>query len=120
MRKQFNKTLLNLAKRDKRIILIFGDISVYLFNNFKLKFPKRFYNLGICESSLISLSAGLRFEGFIPFVHSIAPFVTERAIEQIKVDLVYNNLHLNPLYAPSSIHPKNLLLQYYGLPGQKH
>ena len=95
MRKQFNKTLLNLAKRDKRIILIFGDISVYLFNNFKSKFPKRFYNLGICESSLISLSAGLRFEGFIPFVHSIAPFVTERAIEQIKVDLVYNNLPSN-------------------------
>ncbi len=95
MRKQFKNTVLKLASKDDKIVLVFGDISVYLFNDFQKKYPKRFYNMGICESTLVSVSAGLRHGGLIPFVHSIAPFVTERAAEQIKVDLVYNDLPAN-------------------------
>lgn len=90
MRKQFKQTMLELAEQDERTVLVFGDISVYLFNAFQQKFPDRFYNMGICESTLVSVAAGLSSQGFIPFVHSITPFVTERAIEQIKLDFCYN------------------------------
>ncbi|MGE3839979.1 MAG: transketolase family protein [Vicinamibacterales bacterium] len=95
MRKQFKDTMTALATEDERVVLLFGDISVYLFNDFQATFPDRFYNLGICEATLVSMAAGLRSQGLVPVVHSIAPFVTERAMEQIKVDLCYNRLPAN-------------------------
>jgi transketolase len=90
MRKQFKNTVTDLALHDDRIVMIFGDVSVYLFNEFKEKFPDRFYNMGICENTLISVGAGLAAQGFYPFVHTIAPFITERSYEQIKLDMCYN------------------------------
>ena len=90
MRKQFRDTIMDLAKHDDKIVMILGDISVYLFDDFKKKYPDRFYNLGICENTLISVAAGLSSLGFSPFVHTIAPFVTERSLEQIKLDMCYN------------------------------
>ncbi len=81
---------MSLAEQDDRIVLVFGDVSVYLFNNFKKRFPDRFYNMGICENTLISVAAGLSSLGFHPFVHTIAPFITERSYEQIKLDMCYN------------------------------
>ena len=90
MRRQFRDTILELAVQDESIVLIFGDVSVYLFDEFKNKYPDRFYNMGICENTLISVSAGLSSQGFVPFVHTIAPFLSERSFEQIKLDLCYN------------------------------
>jgi len=81
---------MSLAEQDDRIVLVFGDVSVYLFNNFKKRFPDRLYNMGICENTLISVAAGLSSLGFHPFVHTIAPFITERSYEQIKLDMCYN------------------------------
>ncbi len=90
MRKQFRKTIMDLAAGDDKIVLLFGDVSVYLFQEFKEKYPDRFYNIGICENTLITMAAGLSAQGFYPIVHSIAPFITERSYEQIKLDMCYN------------------------------
>ena len=90
MRKQFRDTVTELAAADERVVLVFGDISVFMFESFAKRFPGRFYNLGICENTLVSVAAGLASQGFIPFVHTIAPFVTERCLEQIKLDIGYN------------------------------
>jgi len=90
MRKQFRDTITDLAAADDRVVMILGDVSVYLMNDFQQKYPDRFYNLGICENSIISVAAGLRSQGFIPFAHTIAPFITERSYEQIKIDMCYN------------------------------
>jgi len=90
MRKQFKKTVTDLAGLDERIVVILGDVSVYLFQDFKQNYPDRFYNLGICENTMVSAGAGLSSLGFIPFVHTIAPFITERSLEQIKLDMCYN------------------------------
>jgi len=90
MRKQFKETVMDLSLRDNRIVMIFGDVSVYLFSDFKEKYPNRFYNMGISENTLISVGAGLAAQGFHPFVHTIAPFITERSYEQIKLDMCYN------------------------------
>jgi len=90
MRKQFKNTVLDLAGRDDRVVVILGDVSVYLFQDFKERHPDRFYNMGIAENTLITVSAGLSALGFNPFVHTIAPFITERSFEQIKLDMCYN------------------------------
>jgi len=95
MRQQFRDTVLDLAGRDEAIVLIFGDVSVYLFRELQKRYPGRFYNMGICENTLISVSGGLSSQGFTPFVHTIAPFLTERSYEQIKLDLCYNQFPAN-------------------------
>ncbi len=81
---------MDLSSCDDKIVLIFGDVSVYLFNEFKEQYPDRFYNMGICENTLVTVGAGLSSQGFYPFVHTIAPFITERSYEQIKLDMCYN------------------------------
>jgi transketolase len=90
MRKQFKETVSSIAERDPRAIVVLGDVSVYMFKDFQDRWPDRFYNMGICENALISVSAGLASQGFFPFVHTIAPFLTERSLEQIKLDMCYN------------------------------
>jgi transketolase len=86
---------MDIAENDAGIVLLLGDVSVYLFQDFKEKYPERFYNVGICENTMISMAAGLSSQGFVPFVHSIAPFVTERSYEQLKLDACYNQFGCN-------------------------
>jgi len=80
---------------DERVVVLLGDISVFGFRNAFQQYPKRIYNIGICEQAMTSLSAGLAREGLIPIIHSIAPFLVERAMEQLKIDLCYQRLKVN-------------------------
>tara|TARA_B100001094_G_C18082253_1_gene745843 strand:+ start:318 stop:1175 length:858 start_codon:yes stop_codon:yes gene_type:complete len=88
MRKQFRDTLSKLNNDD--IVLILGDVSVYLFNQYAEQNSDKVYNLAIGENSLVSVSAGLSSQGLIPFVHTINPFLSDRSYEQIKLDMCYN------------------------------
>lgn len=90
MRAQFRNTVADLAQHDDKIVVVLGDISVYMFKDFWERYPSRFYNMGICENTLISVAAGLGSQGYRPFVHTICPFLTDRSIEQIKLDMCYN------------------------------
>jgi transketolase len=91
MRQAFRDVCIRIGEKDDRVVLIFGDVSVYLFRPFFERWPERFINAGICENTLISLSAGLSALGYHPFVHTINPFLTERSYEQIKLDMCYNS-----------------------------
>jgi transketolase len=102
MRKQFRDTVLDIGTSDARIVMVFGDVSVYLFKDFQALYPSRFYNVGICENTLVSLGAGLSSQGFVPFIHTINPFITERSFEQIKLDLCYNGFGANILSCGAS------------------
>src|ERR1035437_3614724 len=92
MRKQFVVTVESLMAQDERLVLLLGDIGVFGFRHAFAQYPRRVYNIGILEQSSVSMAAGLAKEGFIPIFHSIAPFVVERAFEQIKIDFGYQNL----------------------------
>lgn len=92
MRRQFITTLEQLLNDDPRVVLLLGDIGVFGFRNAFTKHPKRTINMGILEQASISTAAGLAKEGLIPFFHSIAPFIVERAFEQIKIDFGYQAL----------------------------
>lgn len=91
MRKIFGETIVKLAEKDPKIVLLTGDVEQEM-DLFKEKFPNRFYNLGLCEQSITSMAAGLAIEGMRPVVYSITPFVLERPFEQIKVDIDEQNL----------------------------
>ena len=92
IRKQFPKTLKEIAIRDKRVFVIVGDISHGIFSEYRKKIKNRYINLGILEPTMISISAGMSKTGFIPVVHTIAPFLVERSYEQIKLDFCYHKL----------------------------
>jgi len=89
MRTSLPKILEQLMESDPRYVLLIGDIGHYLFNNIEEKYPDRFYNIGICEQAMMSVASGLSLNGLIPIIYSIAPFVTERCYEQIKLGFGY-------------------------------
>ena len=63
MRRRFGKVITELADRDENIIVLVGDIGYRVFDQFREKYPDRFINLGICEQSMIGVSAGMALEG---------------------------------------------------------
>src|ERR1017187_9372268 len=95
MRKKFPLTVHELMKQDKRIVVLLGDISVFGFQNCFKDFPEGTFNIGICEQSMVGMAAGLSMAGFIPIVHTIEPFLVDRAFEQIKDDFGYQELKGN-------------------------
>lgn len=92
MRNVFAQELSKIASEDKRLVLLSGDIGNKLFDNFKKTAPERFYNCGVAEANMTGVAAGLALMGFRPVTYSIAPFVTVRCIEQIRIDLCYQNV----------------------------
>lgn len=95
MRKAFVHVVAELFAEDPGLFLMLGDIGVYGFRGILERYPERAMNFGIMEQTMISAAAGLADQGFVPIIHTIAPFVIERAYEQIKVDLAYNQKSAN-------------------------
>ena len=94
-RKAFADTLIELARADERIVAVCND-SVGSSNlvAFREEFPDRLINVGIAEQDLVGVGAGLANGGLIPFVSAAAPFLTGRALEQIKADVAYSDTHV--------------------------
>lgn len=93
MRKQTYNYLNNLFQENNNVCLLLGDIGVFSFQKSFQYDSSRIYNFGIMEQTMIGASCGLSKSGFIPFVHSIAPFITERCYEQLKLNLGYENVN---------------------------
>jgi len=95
IRQQFADLMLEIGTRDKKLVVLVGDISHGILQPFAKKCPTRYYNIGICEPSIVNMAAGLSKSGLNPVVHTIAPFITERAFEQIKLDFGYQKQNVN-------------------------
>lgn len=87
--------MLEIGSIDPKLVVMVGDISHGILKPFATKYPNRYYNIGICEPTMVNLAAGLSKVGLIPVVHTIAPFLIERAYEQIKLDFGYQQLSIN-------------------------
>jgi transketolase len=81
-----------LAKRDPRIVYIGSDPGPGTLDGMRQEFPDRFFIEGISEAHVIGMSAGMAMEGFIPYVNTIATFLTRRCYEQVAVDLCLQEL----------------------------
>ena len=102
LRLEFAETLHKIGLKDKKLAVVVGDISHGILKNFRKNSPKNYFNIGICEPSMVSFGAGLSKAGLIPVLHTIAPFLIERCVEQIKIDFSYNNLKGNFVSVGSS------------------
>jgi transketolase len=92
MRNTCLNEIYRLAKENKDIIFLGSDLGAGTLSNMKSDLPDQFVMEGISEQHIIGMSSGLAMEGFIPYVNSIAPFLTRRCYEQILVDLCLHDL----------------------------
>jgi transketolase len=89
----FADELRALARADERIVAVCNDsVGSSNLGGFASEFPDRLINVGIAEQDMVGVAAGLANGGLIPFVCGAAPFLTGRALEQIKADIAYSGV----------------------------
>ena len=92
MRKTSLNCVYDLAQKDKRVLFIGSDLGPDVLIEMKKNMPDRFFMEGVSEQHIVGMSAGLALEGYIPYVNTIATFLTRRCYEQITTDLCLHNL----------------------------
>ncbi|MDC0074442.1 transketolase [Alphaproteobacteria bacterium] len=95
MRKTCLDMVYELAKNDERVIFIGSDLGPGTLSEMQKNMPDRFFMEGVNEANIIGMAAGLAMDGYIPFVNTIATFITRRCYEQIAIDLCLHNLSVN-------------------------
>ena len=94
MRQTCLEQIYELAKADPRVFYIGSDLGAGTLDKFKNEMPDRFFMEGISEANIVGMAAGLAIEGKIPYVNTIATFITRRCYEQIVVDLCLHNANV--------------------------
>jgi transketolase len=98
----WHEAMLEIGKLDRNIVALGGDLSrSTCTESFRAEFPDRFFNMGIAEQDMVGVAAGLALEGKIPYCVSFAPFLSMRALEQVRTDICYMNLNAR-IVAPYS------------------
>lgn len=91
MRNAFINQLTEIAKDNKNIELVTGDLGFGVLKNYYETCPDQFVNAGIAEQAMTSVAAGMALEGKTVFTYSIGNFPTLRCLEQIRNDCAYYN-----------------------------
>jgi transketolase len=92
MRNAFSDALVEAARNDARVLLLTGDHGYALFDAFRRHFPDRFINAGVAEQNMVGVAAGLAKGGLRPVVYGLSAFVPVRVLEQVKIDVCYEEL----------------------------
>lgn len=92
MRTVFNKTLLEIAKKNPNIYMILADIGYGEIEEFANTFPDRYFNVGVAEQNMTGVACGVALEGNTAVTYSIANFPTLRCLEQIRNDVCYHKV----------------------------
>ena len=93
MRSVFAETASALLDEDPLAAVVLAEISVDMFGKAAARHPDRVLNVGIREQLMVSVGGGLALAGMRPIVHTYAPFLVERAYEQVKLDLAHQGVH---------------------------
>lgn len=91
----FGEGILDAGTSNTNLIVLGSDITASVgLNGFRDKFPERFISLGIAEQNCAAVAAGLSLGGKIPVFSTYGVFAAQRATDQIRVSVCYNNLHV--------------------------
>lgn len=94
MRKTCLNEIHKLAKQDKRVLFFGSDIGAGTLEQFKKEMPDRYFMEGVSEANIIGMMSGLAMNGKIPYLNTIAAFLTRRCYEQIFLDAAMHNLKI--------------------------
>ena len=92
MRKSFAASIEKIAKKNERIIFLSGDLGFNALEGLQQTMQQRFINMGVAEQNMVGVAAGLAYKGYKVFCYSIAPFITYRCLEQIRIDVCFHKL----------------------------
>jgi len=96
MRVVFVETLQDIMKDNKKVVALEADLGgASGFTKIKKTNPEQFIQVGIAEANMIGIAAGMSMRGYIPFVHTFAPFTTRRALDQIFLEGAYAKNTIN-------------------------
>ncbi len=87
IRDAFFDEVYRIAAEDSSVMFLTADMGAFSLNRFKQDLSAQYINVGVAEQNLVSVAAGLALSGKNVFIYTIAPFVTQRCYEQIKIDL---------------------------------
>jgi len=93
-RRVFINTLIELAEKDDKIVLIIPDVGFNYIEEFQKKFPERFLNLGVTEQSAMTIAAGLALSGLKPYIYSMINFVVFRPYEMVRNAVCLHNANV--------------------------
>lgn len=98
MRDVFGEALLQVCRDNPEVVVLDGDLG----NSTKAEtvrqaFPERFFNIGIAESNLVGVGAGLAACGLIPFITSFSSFLLCNAYDQIRLAVALSNINAKVL-----------------------
>lgn len=96
-RRVFIETLIELAEKDDKIVLVLCDTGFNYIESFREKFPNRIFNFGVTEQSAAMICVGLALSGFKPYFYSMIPFVLFRPYEMIRNGVVLHNANVKIL-----------------------
>ncbi len=87
------KNLIAWAKDKPRVVVLSADLtSSCEVDVFRDTYPDRFFSIGMAEQNMMGFAAGLAREGFFPYIHTFAVFITRRPFDQLAMSIAYPNL----------------------------
>lgn len=96
-RQVFADTLIDMMGGNDRIVALEADLGGASFSTrIQKAYPRQFINVGIAEANMTGIAAGLSMVGFVPFIHTFAPFIARRALDQLFLSVAYagNNIKI--------------------------
>lgn len=94
MRKTCLNEIYKLAKQDKRVVFFGSDVAAGTLVDFQTEMPERYFMEGVSEANIIGVMSGLAMNGKIPYLNTIAVFLTRRCYEQVLLDAAMHNLKI--------------------------
>ena len=103
-REAFGRTLVELGRENKDVVVVDADLSKSTMTTYFAKeFPDRFFSCGIAEANMVGVGAGLAMAGKIPFVASFSVFVINKGFEQLRIGAAYGRSNLKVVGTHSGI-----------------
>jgi len=93
-RREFIDALIALAEKDDKVVLIIPDVGFNYIEEFRKRFPDRFFNFGVTEQSTMIIAAGLALSGLKPYVYSMINFVVFRPYEAVRNAVCLHNANV--------------------------
>ncbi|OGK42458.1 hypothetical protein A2954_01285 [Candidatus Roizmanbacteria bacterium RIFCSPLOWO2_01_FULL_37_12] len=94
MRITFGKYLTKLATKNKKIVLLTGDLGHGVFEELAKTVGERYINAGVAEHNMSTVAAGMAYTGMMSWIYSAAPFVTIKVLEEVRNDITYHNANV--------------------------
>lgn len=103
MRKTFLKRISDIIPNEKDTVFMTVDIGMWAIKDVLRDYPLRCMNVGIYEDAMMTFAAGIASRGLVPIIFGIQPYLIERALEQIKLDLAYQKMGVNVIGTGAAI-----------------